>query len=71
MSGSSRTPVPSATVWETRVILAMSPASPSLSSKEGSIRVYRISRSVIAQTMCTRLFESTTRDGLDIAVELL
>ena len=52
-------------------MLAMSPASPSRSSREGSIRVYRISRSVIAQTMWTRLFESTTRDGLDIAVELL
>ena len=70
MSGSLRTPVPSATVYDTRVMLAVSPASPSRSSREGSSRTYRISMSVIDHTMWALLLESITRDGLDRAVEL-
>ena len=52
-------------------MFAVSPASPSRSSSDGSSRIYRISMSVIAQTIWALLFESTTRDGLEIAVELL
>ena len=70
MSGSLRTPVPSATVYDTRVMFAVSPASPSRSSSAGSSRTYRISMSVIAHTMWALLLVSITREGLESEVEL-
>ena len=65
MSGELRVPIPSAIVCDTRVMLVMSPGSPSWSSMEGSSNAYSIAMSVIAHVMCALLSESRTREGLD------
>ena len=65
MSGELRVPIPSAIVCDTRVILVMSPGSPSWSSMEGSSNAYSIAMSVIAHVICALLSESRTREGLD------